>query len=488
MNAHDLRSCHAFQLRSTAPLAPRLLLARETESAWAARAFLEEVPPASLGDARARRDELRTLLSRERAAAADFLLALADFDRRRGWERLGHASLFSFLTRELGLSAGAAQLRLSAARLLPRHPAVEAALRGGRLCLSSTGQLARVLTAENEAEVLPRFFGCSSREAQEVAAAILPAPVPARRELLTGMGAARKPGGAPEAPALFHAFGPAREPAGSPGPARQEASCEAPTPAPTDQPLQTVSPEIRSPFAPGSAPSLHAHEVDARTCAPRTTPQVVPLTADLRRLHLTVTAGFLERVAKARTGLSHALPGATTEQVLEAALAALLEKQARRKGLGKRAVRAASPAPPPASIASLPAPSVPLAASPPRSTATPPSTPALDATPTTDRPHIPAPLERAVRLRDGNRCQYPLDSGGVCGSTWQVELDHVVPVVLDGETSLSNLRCLCRPHNQAAAREALGRAADQRRPPARSRKGVPPPPGAAMSGSLRASP
>jgi len=197
----------------------------------------------------------------------------------------------------------------------------------------------------------------------------------------------------------------------------------------------------------------------------------VPLTADLRRLHLTVTAGFLERVAKARTGLSHALPGAATEQVLEAALVALLEKQARRKGLGMRAVRAATsgaganPASPPPSIATLPAPSVPLAASPPLATATPRSTVALGADAIPDRPDVPAPLERAVRLRDGDRCQFPLDSGGVCGSTWQVELDHVVPVALGGETSLSNLRCLCRAHNQAAAREALGRGADQRRPP-----------------------
>jgi len=283
-----------------------------------------------------------------------------------------------------------------------------------------------------------------------VAAAVLPAPVPARRELLTTVRVVDQGAGFTVAP-------------------RQVAEPTAPGSRPG--PAAAIAPSSDSPTSPAEAPSLHAHEVDARTCAPRTTPQVVPLTADLRRLHLTVTAGFLERLAKARTGLSHALPGATTEQVLEAALAALLEKQARRKGLGKRAVRAvasgtgANPAPPPPSIASLPGPSVPLAASPPLATATPRSTVALDAAPVPDRPNIPAALERAVRLRDGDRCQFPLDSGGVCGSTWQVELDHVLPVTLGGETSLSNLRCLCRPHNQAAAREALGRGADQRRTP-----------------------
>ena len=98
-------------------------------------ALAELAPPATLSEARAFREDLSRLLRRERSAAADFLVALADFDRRRAWERLGHASLFSFLTRELGLSKGAAFVRLSAARLLPTFPAVEAALRDGRICL-----------------------------------------------------------------------------------------------------------------------------------------------------------------------------------------------------------------------------------------------------------------------------------------------------------------------------------------------------------------
>jgi 5-methylcytosine-specific restriction endonuclease McrA len=99
------------------------------------------------------------------------------------------------------------------------------------------------------------------------------------------------------------------------------------------------------------------------------------------------------------------------EQVLEAALDLLLEKQARRKALVKRP-RAphASPAP----------------------------------TSTDSRPDIPAAVEREVRLRDGDRCQWPLDAGGECGSTWQVELDHIRPEALGGSTEIANLRCACR--------------------------------------------
>jgi hypothetical protein len=170
--------------------------------------------------------------------------------------------------------------------------------------------------------------------------------------------------------------------------------------------------------------------------------QVEPLTAELRRLHLTVSKGFLEKVAAARVGLSHALPRATTEQVLEAALDLLLERQARRKALVKRPRRAK------AGEAGL--------------------TPAPASTPLA-RPDIPAEVEREVRLRDGDRCQFPLDAGGVCGSTWQVQLDHVVPLALGGPTSVANLRCACAFHNRCAAEQALGPAAAG----VRRRKGPP---------------
>jgi len=178
-----------------------------------------------------------------------------------------------------------------------------------------------------------------------------------------------------------------------------------------------------------SADSLHACEVPVPALVPPPAVSVEPLTADLRRLHITVSRRFLEKVARARAGLSHAIPHATTEQVLEAALDLLLEQQARRKAQVKNPRKAL-----PASKAAAP-------------------------TPTWARPPVSAAVERAVRLRDGDRCQYPLDAGGTCGSTWQVELDHLLPVALGGDSTVANLRCCCRIHNRAAAEKALGHAA-----------------------------
>src|SRR5512137_641107 len=119
---------------------------------------------------------LSSLLRREHACLADFLAALADFDRDGVHLRLGFASLFDYLHRELGLSRAAAHFRKVAARTIQRFPEVESALRGGRLCLTSVVELSKVLTEENREQVLPRFFHRSKQEAKEVVAELLPAP------------------------------------------------------------------------------------------------------------------------------------------------------------------------------------------------------------------------------------------------------------------------------------------------------------------------
>jgi hypothetical protein len=198
------------------------------------------------------------------------------------------------LTRELGLSNSAAWYRQAAARLLPRFPGVEAALREGRLCLSVVGELSRVLTPENEAEVLPRFLGVSSRDAKEVVAAILPCPEPPRRDAVTAL--------RPLAPR----------------PAEPEFALAPPAGA---------APLAEPPCAP-AAPHTQvvlAPEADVTQSARARRDTVQPLTEDLRRLSVTVSARFLRKLAAARDGLSHAQPGATTEQVLEAALDLLLQ-------------------------------------------------------------------------------------------------------------------------------------------------------------------
>jgi hypothetical protein len=130
---------------------------------------------------------LVTLLRRERAALAEFLVALAGFDARRAWANLGYASPFHYLHRELGLWKGSAQYRKVAAELIQAVPAVIEPLRDGRLCFTTVIEVARVVTGENWEAVLPRFYGLSRHEAAEVVAALAPHPAPPVRTVLTAV-------------------------------------------------------------------------------------------------------------------------------------------------------------------------------------------------------------------------------------------------------------------------------------------------------------
>jgi hypothetical protein len=237
---------------------------------------------------------LADLLRHERHAMADFLVALADFDRKRLWLELGHSSLFYFLHRELGLSKGAAHYRKTAAELVQRFPEIIEPLRDGRLCITSIVHLAKVLTPENRHELLPRFFHRSRREAMEVAAAIRPAGAAPRREIVT---AVRTPAPAAVQPAELRLVPPA-------------------------------SADVAPPPVPPKRDSVE------------------PVTGELSRLHVTVSRRFLEKLEAARAALSHSHPGATAEEILEAGLDLVLARHAKRRGLVAKPRKVPEEAPP----------------------------------------------------------------------------------------------------------------------------------------------
>ncbi|ACL66948.1 HNH nuclease [Anaeromyxobacter dehalogenans 2CP-1] len=337
------------------------------------------------------------LLRSERHAMAEFLVALAEFDRRGLWRQRGHTSLFSFLRRELGLSAGAAQYRKTAAELINRFPAVVAALRDGKLCLSSVCELAKVVTTDNCAEVLPRFYGLSSRDAAAVAAGIRPVENPPRREVVVPVRAVSAPAAvvAPTAePILFRAPEP-KAPSRAEVAAREESARSEPV-----------------------AESARSEPVEMRGATLTAKPSSVDwLDGESARMHLTVSKTFLKKLDAARDALSHSMPGVSRENVLEAALDELLAQRARRKGLTAKPQKTVRPSRP---------------------------------------DHVPAHVRREVWARDGGRCTFPLPSGEPCGSTHQLELDHVVPLARGGASTADNLRIRCRGHNLEEARRVLG--------------------------------
>jgi 5-methylcytosine-specific restriction endonuclease McrA len=244
------------------------------------------------------------LLRREYAALAEFLVALASFDQRQLWRERGHTSLFNFLHRELGLSKGAAFYRMAAAQLVQRHPEVVEPLRDGRLCLTNVVELSKVVTAENLAEVMPRFFHVSKLEAKQVTAELRPTPAPTKTVVT-----------------------PVRVvDAGS-------------SPAPKLTPVSWLGEPVRANSEP-----LPQEGRSLSVMASLPAPTVVePKTAELSRVHITFSRQLLRKLGAARDALSHSHPGASDQDILEAGLDLLLERAARRKGLVKTPRNASAP-------------------------------------------------------------------------------------------------------------------------------------------------
>jgi hypothetical protein len=333
--------------------------------------------------ARALADNLSILLRREHEAMADFLVALADFDRIRGWAELRYGSLFQFLNRHLRLSLGAAQYRKVAAQVIQSVPAVVDPLRDGRLCFTSIIEVAKVVSADNWETVLPRFYGLSRREAAEVVAELRPQPAPPLRTVLTGV-----------RPAASHA-----------------PSCAAPSTASAPQP--------ESADAAPSAPPISLDEVgpvSSSTAQPATpAAKVVPLTAELRRLCVTVSKSFADKLEAAR----HARPDLTLEQILEKGVDLLLGRSAKAKGLVDR--------------------------------------PQKKIRPSNDESRIPARLKREAMKRAGGRCECVLANGERCGSTHDLEFHHVTARAKGGQAStVDDIRVTCRAHNVLEACRDFG--------------------------------
>ncbi len=144
-----------------------------------------------------------------------------------------------------------------------------------------------------------------------------------------------------------------------------------------------------------------------------------PLDAQRSRLHVTVSRRFLEKLEAVRDALSHARPGASSEEILEAGLDLLLAVQRKRKGLDGKPQAKARPARP---------------------------------------EHVTVQVKREAWTRAGGRCEWPLHAGGVCGSTLRLEFDHIVPRARGGASTIGNIRLLCAAHNAIAARLAFGDA------------------------------
>src|SRR6202521_3130406 len=247
---------------------------------------------------------LADLVRSERHLAVQFVVELAGFAKRELYRELGYTSLFYYCVRQLGLSKSSAFRRSEVARLIARFPAFADRLREGRLSIRALVELRDVLTEENHAGVLTRAEGKSQEEAQLLAVEYRPKPVP--RDVVRVLPMPSAPPGA---------SGPSGS-SGSPGPSASI--------APSAPPAQSALPAplgARDSVPAGTGVRPLPHEV------------VKPLTPELRRLNVTVTADFIDELEQVRVALSPQCPDGSFEQVVREAFKLVLERDRKRKAL-----------------------------------------------------------------------------------------------------------------------------------------------------------
>jgi hypothetical protein len=77
--------------------------------------------------------------------------------------------------------------------------------------------------------------------------------------------------------------------------------------------------------------------------------------------------------------------------------------------------------------------------------------------------HIPAEVRREVLARDGVRCTFVSSEGHRCTERGMLEFHHEEAYARGGLATTSNIRMLCRKHNQLLAEHDYGRRYIQER-------------------------
>jgi len=356
--------------------------------------------PSSL-DSTALARRLGELVGDERNVQVEFLLHLDEFDRRRAYLEAGFGSLWDYCLRSLHLREGAAGRRIGAMRVLRRFPKLEAALRDGRLCLSTASLVGQVLTDENLEELIERAAFGTKAEVEHLVASVRPreAPMQGIRKVSVSSAGAKDDGVHAESPKSLLLT------------ARAVAA-----------PVEVRVPVDAAPSAPKPVRSPPA--------------EVRPVAEDCWSVRVTLDATGKAELEALKALLSHKIPNGDLGAVVREAIRCGIEKY--RKG-----------APAPAQKRS------------PRTPAVQPDKPHGASTPTALAPaptrHVPAAVRREVWKRDGGSCAWIGGNGRRCASRWQLELDHIHPVALGGTSTADNLRVACRPHNMLHAEHVYGR-------------------------------
>ncbi len=342
---------------------------------------------------------LRELVAVERSTTAEILEFIREVDQRRLYLKKGFSSLFVFLTEDLGYSNAAAQRRIQSARLLERLPEIKAGISSGAVTLSQASLLASVFNQE--------------------AAKNKNIPLDRQRQLLDRV---KKKSFQDTQRIVAEEFELPVRKFDKATPQRDASLRLELTLSPEDVELWKQVREVLSHTHPN--PSwAELFSIAGKELLKRRDPRrlVKPCAAGVRRK---VRKGGLPEKGLEKKG------GFKKKGYLEKKKEDV-ENHTKQEVEDHKEVADQKPqrTPAPTSAAEVRA---------------------------RHRKHIANPTRRAVHQRD-HCCQWIDEvSGRRCNSTFQAEVDHIVPLWAGGENTLDNLRILCRAHNQHKYRQEAG--------------------------------
>jgi 5-methylcytosine-specific restriction endonuclease McrA len=338
---------------------------------------------------------LDTSAADDRQANATLLAHIAEFDRRGLCLPTQYPSMYRYCVGHLRMSEDMAYKRVCVAKVARRFPFVFDAIADGRLTLSGVMLLWKHLTRANGGELLEAAMNRSRAEIQEWLA---------RRFPVNGSEA-------PPASAAAEVTPSAEPPAELPGSATAEKGQEP----------QQIPP------APGRIEFAGVFGGPAPNALPELQLRVAPIAPGRYELVAVIDQQAHDQLMGSKDLLGHAVPSGALVEVLQRAIA-LQHEHLRKRRCGET------------------------------------NRPRTNADDATHKPHrransrrIPRAVQRAVWARDGARCTFTSADGHRCEERKQLELDHIVPEAKGGESTVENLRLLCRAHNQHAAEREFGK-------------------------------
>jgi hypothetical protein len=365
------------------------------------------------------------VVQKEREAAVVVIGYLSEIEKRKLYLKEAYSSLFSFVTQRFHYSEGAAYRRIQASKASELYPEVLELLSAGKVSLMTLSLIEPHLKKGDGKGLIEKIVGKSKREVESLLSELslkkvnykdiirrLPlVSVKKEEKILAEQHENDKKSLMAETPAGLEGEGKL------PGTFRGASSF----PSHLFQ-SKTAQNFI---FTGGNSGAFSGENANKGSQKTNPLPK-----QEIRRIKIEFVAKeqLAQKIERAKEILRHKFPEGKFEDIFNQALDDMLEKRDPRMKIERAEKRRAS----------------------------------KDEVQESGKPkiisrHIAQKIKRKVWLRDGGQCTYESSTGKRCGTKDFLQMDHLHPFALGGESREENLRLLCSEHNRWRAELTFGK-------------------------------